>query len=154
MIRSVLVGHLGGCFRLCLNGNVKMTTTHWPNRARRRIALAVALACSASVLPAGALEPNQANGSVERGSTGQVVQGSQGQGKQALRRLPGVEDSPAAITVATALTAQPEFARVRRGRQRWCLSGLSYGLQASLLNGAHQERCISVRPSRMRWQRI
>ena len=86
-----------------------MTTTHWPNRARRRIALAVALACSASVLPAGALEPNQANGSVERGSTGQVVQGSQGQGKQALRRLPGVEDSPAAITVATALTAQPEF---------------------------------------------
>jgi len=114
MFRSVLVGHLGGCLRRCLNGNVKMITTQWPHRVRRRFALAVALVVSASGMTSQASDPNQIDGFSELPTTEKPVHWSAGETTEPGRRLPDVSEA-----FSFDAPANQNFSGAKSARTTW-----------------------------------
>ena len=80
-----------------------MTTQQWPHRVRRRFALAVALACSASVITGQASEPDEFDGFSQIITAGQTGQTSGIVQRQSLRRLPSILPS---ITAASGTSSE------------------------------------------------
>ncbi|MGI9469438.1 MAG: hypothetical protein ACR2OA_20120 [Rubripirellula sp.] len=78
-----------------------MTTQKSPHRLRRRFALAVALACSASVMTGQASEPNEFDGFSQIIPSAQSGQRSVNVQQQSPRRLPSITGDSATFSEAT-----------------------------------------------------